>query len=357
MRAADQQWRHRHRRQPLHSRHLCEGETITRIDRNIAAAARRRGHRRRPGKHVFPGFIDPHVHIYLPFMGTFSKDTHETGSKAALVGGTTTIYRDGLPGAERRRSPRVFELWHRQGRGQGLPATSRSTWASRGSTPTSDAQLREIVKRGIGSFKIFLAYKGAFGVDDEELWQTLRARQATRRDRHRPLRERDARRRTPAAAARRRQDRPRGASRQPPAAGRGRRRASPDDVRRARRRPRLHRPPLLRGVAEAAVAARLRGVNVSVETLIQYLVLDKTCAEQPDFEGAKYVMSPPLRDRTTRRCSGTASRSGVVQHRRRPTTPPSTSPRRSRWARTTSPRFPTASRRSKTASTCSAPTA
>ena len=42
------------------------------------------------GKLVFPGFIDPHVHIYLPFMATFAKDTHETGSIAALVGGTTT---------------------------------------------------------------------------------------------------------------------------------------------------------------------------------------------------------------------------------------------------------------------------
>ena len=45
----------------------------------------------RKGKFVFPGFIDPHVHIYLPFMGTFAKDTYETASKAALVGGTTTL--------------------------------------------------------------------------------------------------------------------------------------------------------------------------------------------------------------------------------------------------------------------------
>jgi dihydropyrimidinase len=42
------------------------------------------------GKLLFPGFIDPHVHIYLPFMATFAKDTHETGSIAALIGGTTT---------------------------------------------------------------------------------------------------------------------------------------------------------------------------------------------------------------------------------------------------------------------------
>ena len=43
------------------------------------------------GKWIFPGFIDPHVHIYLPFMATFAKDTHETASIAALVGGTTTF--------------------------------------------------------------------------------------------------------------------------------------------------------------------------------------------------------------------------------------------------------------------------
>ena len=66
-----------------------EHETITRIGTNLEA---------RPGaeiidaagKLVFPGFIDPHVHIYLPFMATFAKDTHETASIAALMGGTTT---------------------------------------------------------------------------------------------------------------------------------------------------------------------------------------------------------------------------------------------------------------------------
>ena len=52
-----------------------------------------------------------------------------------------------------------------------------------------------------------------------------------------------------------------------------------------------------REALEQAIAARQRGVRVAVETLIQYLTLDKTYAEQPKFEGAKYVMSPPLRDR------------------------------------------------------------
>src|SRR6202012_3103728 len=69
---------------------FCEGETITRIDRNLAAPAGAEVIDAK-GKFVFPGFIDPHVHIYLPFMGTFSKDNYVTASRAALVGGTTTL--------------------------------------------------------------------------------------------------------------------------------------------------------------------------------------------------------------------------------------------------------------------------
>src|SRR6201998_2361749 len=66
---------------------FCDNETITRIEKNIDAPAGAEVIDA-SGKYVFPGFIDPHVHIYLPFMGTFAKDTHETASKAALVGGT-----------------------------------------------------------------------------------------------------------------------------------------------------------------------------------------------------------------------------------------------------------------------------
>src|SRR5690606_41553003 len=67
----------------------CEDETITTIGVGLDAPAGTEVIDA-TGKYVFPGFIDPHVHIHLPFMGTVTKDTHATGSRAALIGGTTT---------------------------------------------------------------------------------------------------------------------------------------------------------------------------------------------------------------------------------------------------------------------------
>src|SRR5438105_804794 len=88
---------------------FCESETITRIDRNIDNV-KADDVIDASGKYVFPGFIDPHVHIYLPFMGTFAKDTHETASRAALVGGTTTFIEMICP-AGNDKPMEAFELW------------------------------------------------------------------------------------------------------------------------------------------------------------------------------------------------------------------------------------------------------
>src|SRR4030081_3630129 len=87
----------------------CEHERITHIDRNIDAPPGAEVINA-SGKYVFPGFIDPHVHIYLPFMGTYSKDTYETASKAALVGGTTTLIEMCCP-SRRDDTLKGFELW------------------------------------------------------------------------------------------------------------------------------------------------------------------------------------------------------------------------------------------------------
>src|SRR5471032_823759 len=110
---------------------FCENETITKIDKNISAPAGTEVIDAK-GKYVFPGFIDPHVHIYLPFMGTMAKDTYETGSQAALVGGTTTLIEMCCPRGRTTPSPRSNSGWRRpSGRAR---AISRFTWASRSST-------------------------------------------------------------------------------------------------------------------------------------------------------------------------------------------------------------------------------
>src|SRR3954467_2225409 len=121
----------------------CEGETITKIDRNVTSptgtevidAA---------GKYVFPGFIDPHVHIYLPFMGTFSKDTYETGSQAALVGGTTTLIEMCRP-ARKDDALASFDLWMAQAVGKSACDFTFHMGVTKFDQKT-EAQLREIVK-------------------------------------------------------------------------------------------------------------------------------------------------------------------------------------------------------------------
>src|SRR5690554_7725315 len=124
------------------------------------------------GKYVFPGFIDPHVHIYLPFMGTATKDTHATGSQAALVGGTTTYIEMLAP--SRTEDLRAGTA-HWRGLAAGNSACDYTFHIGvTGFDDETEGVLRDLVADGMTSFKVFLAYEGFFGVTDDELYSTLK---------------------------------------------------------------------------------------------------------------------------------------------------------------------------------------
>jgi dihydropyrimidinase len=274
---------------------FCENETITRIGTNLDAP---------PGatvvdatgKYVFPGFIDPHVHIYLPFMGTYAKDTYETASKACLVGGTTTLIEMICQSGAQQPLADGFELWLGKAEGKSACDFTFHQAVTRYDKET-ESQLTEIVKRGIASFKVFLAYKGAFGITDEELYHTMRLAKklgvivtahCENADLVLELQKK-------LLAEGKTGPEWHYWSRPP--------RVEAEGVHHLLTFAEMHGTHVYtvhtscEEALQEALLGMQRGVSVWVETLIQYLVLDKSYAELPNFEGAKFVMSPPLRDK------------------------------------------------------------
>jgi dihydropyrimidinase len=287
----------------------CDGEAITQIGLNLTAPVGAEVIDA-SGKLVFPGFIDPHVHIYLPFMGTFAKDTYETASRAALVGGTTTLIEMICP--SRQDDPlEAYELWKSQAAGRSACDYTFHMGVTRFDDTTPEA-LGRIAADGTASFKVFLAYKGAFGVDDAELFRTLElAKQLgvivtahcenaeavsqlqqqlladgkTGPEWHEPSR-------PPAVEA-----------------------SGVEHLATFAELTGAHVYVVHTSCDEALQAARRakdRSVRLWVETVAPYLVLDRSYAEKPDFEGAKYVMSPPLRELRHQHAIWSALQSGVI---------------------------------------------
>ena len=287
----------------------CEGETISAIGRDLQVPPGTETIDA-TGKYVFPGFIDPHVHIHLPFMGTFAKDNYETASRAALVGGTTSLIEMCCP-ARKDDALASFEHWMAQAEGRSACDFTFHMGVARYDEAT-EAQLREIVRRGISSFKIFLAYKGAFGVDDTELYRILKlARElgviVTAHCENETL---IFERQKELVAAGRTDPGQHHESRPPFVEAEGVHHLMSFAESTGAETYIVHLS--CREALEEALAARKRGVRVNIETLIQYLLLDKTCAERPNFEGAKYVMSPPLRDVSNQAVLWNGLRSGLV---------------------------------------------
>ena len=262
------------------------------------------------GKLVFPGFIDPHVHIHLPFMATFAKDTHATASKAALIGGTTTFIEMCCPSRE-EDALEGYNTWKQKAAGNSACDYAFHMAVTRWDEKT-EAQLRQIVADGTTSFKIFLAYKNFFGVTDEEMFNTLKlgaelgvittahcenaelvgqlqqlflAQGKTGPEWHEPSR--------PEAVE---------------AEGTARFATFLEQTGAAGYVVHLSCAPALR----AAVEAKLRGVKLHVESVLPHFLLDKTYAERAGVEGMKHVMSPPLRDKRNLAVLWSALEAGLI---------------------------------------------
>ena len=271
-----------------------EDETITEIGENLGVPEGTEVIDA-SGKYVFPGFIDPHVHIYLPFMGTYSKDTHATGSKAALCGGTTTFIEMCAP-AGSEDALEGYRHWKSLAEGNAACDYAFHMGVTRFDAQT-EAQLHEIVADGTASFKVFLAYKGAFSLGDEGLYKTLTLAKelGVITTAHTENAELVAQLQQQLLA-----DGKTGPEWHEPSRPEY---VEADGVH--------HFTTFLEATGakgyivhlsckpalDAALAAKARGVDVSIEAVIPHLMLDKTYAERPDFEGAKFVMSPPLRDK------------------------------------------------------------
>jgi dihydropyrimidinase len=276
----------------IHADIYVENETVTRIGKDLDAP---------PGteivdasgKLVFPGFIDPHVHIYLPFMATFAKDTHETGSIAALIGGTTTYIEMCCPNRN-DDALEGYQLWKSKAHGK-----SACDYAFHMSvakfTEETETQLRQIVADGTASFKIFLAYKNFFGISDGEMYQTLELakRLGVIVTAHCENAELVARLQQKLLAENKtgpewhEPSRPESVE----AEGTGHFATFLENTGATGYVVHLSCQQAL----QAALRAKSRGVKIHVESVVPHLLLDKTYAERPEVEGMKYVMSPPLR--------------------------------------------------------------
>ena len=263
------------------------------------------------GQYVFPGGLDPHVHMELPFMGTISADDFETGTAAGVAGGTTSIIDFVIPG----RGDSLLDAlaaWHAKADKSVADYAFHMavTWWG---DETAEWMRRCVQEEGIPSFKTFMAYRGAIGVDDPELIEIMKcAREldglVTVHAEHGDMVV-DLQNKLMAEG----HSAPKYHARSRPAPLEG------EATARAIMLARMTREPLyvvhvtcvqaLNAIAEA----RGRGQAVYGETCPQYLLLDDSVYDQPDFAGAAYVMSPPIRPKGHQEPLWAALRSGLLQ--------------------------------------------
>src|SRR5262250_965603 len=248
------------------------------------------------GKLVLPGGIDPHTHMDLPFGGTSSSDDFETGTRAAAFGGTTTII-DFAVQYKGQALNEALDAWFAKAEGKATTDYGFHLIV----TDLPDERLPELkamIDQGVTSFKLFMAYPGVFLVDDGVIFKAMTAagESGGLTCMHaengvvidvlvkRALAEGKT---APKYHALTRPTR-----------------AEAEGVHRAIAIAEMANSPVYivhlscYDALKEVQAARDLGLPAYAETCPQYLFLDYAYYEQDGFEGAKYVMTPPLRDKS-----------------------------------------------------------
>ncbi len=123
------------------------------------------------GCYVMPGGIDPHTHLEMPFMGTYSSDDFESGTRAALAGGTTMVVDFVLPNQGESLLD-AMKRWHNKSTRANCDYSFHMavTWWGKQVFDEMEVVVRE---HGINTFKHFMAYKGALMVNDDEMYSSF----------------------------------------------------------------------------------------------------------------------------------------------------------------------------------------
>ncbi|HPG22585.1 MAG TPA: dihydropyrimidinase [Amaricoccus sp.] len=122
--------------------------------------------------YVIPGGIDPHTHLEMPFMGTTAAETFESGTFAAASGGTTMLVDFVLPGPDGSLLNAIAD-WDRKSAPQ-ICVDIGYHMAITGWNETIHREMEEVVRRGVNTFKHFMAYKGALMVEDDEMYASFK---------------------------------------------------------------------------------------------------------------------------------------------------------------------------------------
>ncbi len=261
------------------------------------------------GKVVIPGGIDPHVHLDMPFMGTYSSDNYETGTLAALHGGTTMVI-DFILQTQGKSLHHALDAWRGRSNGNCYGDYSFHMAVTDFNAETKKEIAQMIVDEGITSFKTFMAYKGALMIDDGQmvaLMQEVKKQggmvtvHATNGDMIDKLiaQHRADGKLTPLYHYLSQPE-----ITEAEASGRFCDMAFYTDV------PAYIVHLTCEGALNHVRDASKRNQKVFVETCMQYLILDASKYEQAD--GAKWVMSPPLREKKDQEALWAGLNQGLV---------------------------------------------